>query len=898
MTTENKIHIADAKELYLRWNKSQFENILSTENSAFELIQLIPLFMHLNDKLLPGYVNSDTPVGVFGYRPDKKIVYQAKQLNSKFRYKEEGLVKYFAVDAVMFQQQLVDKKNRCWIFHRSDLNTNQLVLLQEKIDKISNWFSTRGFKLEFICLSDDDFRKNRVEQLEQINKTIFLDYFYSEIILLGGKYPVWWLVPPSKEFEYPALVEHIKQARFVDSEEFIDLGGMLELNREDAVRYAVDLVQKIKQAPEICLVKLLIADHKNIMWPEADGISIQLKYSIYESGGVTNPVDIMAHILRDTLSYYSDKNHILSPLRLFSRLRNISGKLNIKIVDAFLADNYIQEPSSTGIDNLIVYLNFFKAVSYEVHQIFFNIVENYITQFNERDIDQALKSVAQNMLVFLSDDADRVPLYNTEEKVDIILDRILLKHEIISDEEGRWSLVLKISEGNEKTIDGFGSLLGLLAWCWLNRVVNNSTQVSIDCPRQQVKQIEAHFVLETLIQQLNPRLLSSIPPEAFENPVRPLQSLLFINFMTTNKNEGHQVLAENDQLSFGTLSENQLTHCEQLIVNSWGDVHTKQYSGNSGILKCLCDWTHHAPLDGLAKPQQLRIFGYGVGDSTFMAQRVEQVYEEMQSFFYSTRQQEGRFILRMGLDYHVIKIVKTLLQAKIIGRKQALMEYLETTNKKFQITALERLAFTEFPLREIYQNNKENVVQVFFQIINRSCYSWVLDEKGSLWSDGLKEYDRESYITHWLYFFKNIRNRLKDINVQEQKMPTLEINQISINQLGGIEFYHIGSEAVSGNKNFIDILISIKAGDEGDELSLVCDGHRFDYQELNQNVLIESVQYLSDRITEDPGRLVFVTDIDAPLRIFNAVNCDDIQISQILKVKRNFEHRINKLLSV
>jgi len=897
MTIENKIQVADAKELYLRWNKSQFENISSKENVAFELIQLIPLFLHLNDKLLPGYVNSDTPVGVFGYRPDKKIVYQAKQLNSKFRYEEEGPVKYFAVDSVMFQQQLVDKKNRCWIFHRSDLNKNQLVLLQEKMDKISNWFSMRGCKLEFICLSDDDFRKNKVEQLERINKTIFLDYFYSEIILLGGKYPVWWLVPPSKEYEYPAFVEHIKQARFVDSEEFLDLGGMLELNRADAVRYAVDLVQKIKQAPEICLVKLLVADHKNVIWPEADGISFQLKNSVYERGGVTNPVDIMAHILRDTLSRYPDKNHILSPLRMFSRLRNIPGKLNIKIVDAFLADNYIQEPSSTGIDNLIVYLNFSKAVSYEVRQIFSNIVENYITQFNERDIDQTLKSVAQNMLVFLSDNADRVPLYNTEDKVDIILDRILLKHEMMS-EEDRWSLVLEISEGNEKTIDGFSSLLGLLAWCWLNRIVNNSTQVSIDCPRQQVKQIEAHFVLETLIQQLNPRLLSSIPSEAFENPVRPLQSLLFINFMTTNENEENQISTTDDPLSFGNLPENQLTHCEQLIVNSWGDVYTKQYSGNSGILKCLCDWTHHAPLDSLAKPQQLRIFGHGVGDSTFMAQRVEQIYGELQSFFYFARQREGRFILRMGLDYHVITVVNALLQARKIGRKQALMEYLEAINKNFQTTALERLTLTEFPLREIYQNNKENVLQVFFQVINRSCYSWVLDEKGSLWADVLKEYDRESYITHWLYFFKNIRNRLKDINVQEQKIPALEINQISINQLGGLEFYHIGSEAVSGNKDFIDIQISIKTGDKGDEISLVCDGRRFDYQELNQNVLIESVQYLSDKIAEDVGRPVFVTDIDAPLRIFNVTNGDDIQTSQILKVKRNFEHRINKLLNV
>ena len=892
MQIENKIHVADAKELYLRWNKSQFENISKTGNNGFELIQLIPLFLHLNDKFLPGYVNPDTPVGVYGYKPDKKIEHQAKQLNNKFRYTEEGVVNYFAVDAIMYQQQLVDNKSRCWIFYRSDLNENQIESLLEKVNKISHWFIMKGCKLEFVCLSDEDFRKNKIEQLAQIKKAIFLDYFYCETILLAGKYPVWWLVPPSKEYEYTVFIEHIKQARFVDSEEFFDLGTTAELSGADIVRYAVNLVQKIKQAPEICFVKLLVADHINLMLPEPDGISIRLKNTIYNKGNLTNPVEIMSNILHEALNNYPAKNHILKPVRLFSRLKNVPGKLNVSIVDKFLENDYVHESSVTGIENLIAYLNFFKAVSYEIRQIFSNIIKIYRREYNENDIDQSLNSVAKNMLDFLSDNENRVPLYNSEDKENIILDRILLKHEIINDEEGRWSLVLEVSEGNEKTIGGFSSLLGLLSWCWLNRVANNSTQVSIDCPKQQVKQIQAYFVLETLIQQLNPRLLSNIPTEAFENPVRPLQSLLFINFMMTNK-----ISATDDSISEGDLLESQLMYCEQLIVNSWGDVYTKQYSGNSGVLKCLCDWTHHAPLDGLAKPQQLRIFGHGLGDSTFMAQRVEQVYEELLSFFYNERQQDGRFILRLGLDFYVITAVNSLLQACKIGDKKALMDFLGATIEIFQATAIERLSFTDYPLHEIYKKNKENVLQIFFQIINQSCYSWVLDERGSLWTDVLKEYDRESYITQWFYFFKNIRNRLKDMNIQEQKIPALEINQISINQLGGLEFYHIGSEAVSGNKKFLDMQVNIKANNYGDELSLVCDGRSFNYQELGQNVLIESVQYLSDKIAEDAGRSVFVIDINAPLRIFNVTSGSDIQISQILKVKRNFEHRINKLLN-
>ncbi|RDH84898.1 MAG: hypothetical protein DIZ80_05380 [endosymbiont of Galathealinum brachiosum] len=896
MKIKNTIQVADARQAYLRWNSSRYKQLPEiVGGDIYKYIQLIPLFLQLNNKLLPGYADPDAPAGVFSYKPDKNSIVDAKLLNNKFRYQQEGVINNYAIESVCFHQKLIDKKNSCWIFYRSSLNIKQLTLLKEKINKLSQWFSARGECIDFNCLSVDDFVSNKIENINDENKSLYLDRFYSEMILLAGKYPVWWLVPPEKEKEYTAFVEHIKQARFVDVEEFIDLGGVAELARSDVIKKAIDLVQKIKQSPETCLAELLIIDQKNTSWPVLDGISHRLKYFIYTGKVERNPVDIMAKMMHEAMSHYPETEHILSPVRLFSRLRNMPGQLNHKLVDAFLADDYVYESASTGLENIISYLNFFKAISHEVRQIFSNIVKQYNAENSVSEQDKILASVASNMMAFLSDGDDSVPLYNNKNTTDIILDRIHLKQEITQG-SGRWSLVLEVSEGNEKTIGGFNSLLGLLAWCWLNRVVNHSTQVSIESPGQQVKQIEAYYVLEVLIQQLKPDLISNIPAVAFENPVRPLQSLLFVNFMALNKNENIRVTATDDPLSFGNLSENLVTHCEQLIINSWGDVYTKQYSGNTGILNCLCEWTHHAPLDELSKPQKLSVFGHGAGDSTYMAQRVEQVYDEMQSFFYNTRNEMGRFILRMGSEYHVVKVEDSLLKPVRIGKKKALMGYLEAASSSFHDTALERLAYTDYPLREIYQNNKPHVLQVFFQLINRAFYTWVVDENGSLWADVSTIYNRESYITHWLYFFRNISNRLKKINYQERELPGLEINQISINQLGGIEFYAIGADAVSGSKNYIDIQVSINGHVDGDQLSLVCDGRRFTYGDFKQNALIECVQYMSARMTGE-GRLpVYVTDIDVPLRIFNVIERDDIQISHILKFKRNFEHKINKLL--
>ena len=866
MANEKVLTVADAKQAFLRWNTEQYKKIsLATGNEAGEYIQLIPLFFQLNHKLLPGYTDPDTPVGVFSYKPDKNTIAAARSLNNKFRYQQDGVIQNYAVEAVFFQRQLVNNKWDCWVFYHSALEGKRLSLLKEKIAKLSQWFSGRGIVLKFNVLSAKEFCSRSAE---------YSDEFYSEIILLAGKYPVWWLVPPGEE--YTEYVEHIRQARYVNTDEFIDLGGLDSPARRDIVRNAIELVQKSRQSPETCLVKLLVAEQKYIHWPEADGVSERLKNTIYAGVKDVSPLNVMAGIMHDAFDSYSENSHIMSPLRLFSKLKKSSGELNVALIDAFLADSFVHETVLSGLENIIENLNFFKAISHEIKQIFSNIADHYIAENVQSEADQSLLIMLRNMQDFLSGGDGSVPVYNNKDSNNFVFERIQLKQEKLSNTD-QWSLILEVSQGNEKKIEGFNSLLGILAWCWLNRVVNHSTQVSIDSPGQQVKQIEAYYILEALIHSVKPEHLTAIPAEAFENPVRPLQSLLFINFM--DQADDHSAL------------------CEQLIINSWGEACTRQYSGNTGILNCLCEWTHNAPLDGQSKPQGFLVFGHGMGDTTYMAQRIEKIYEEMQSFFYHTSHSEGRFVLRLDSEYFCIVIDNNLLKPVKLGSKKKLLDLLESPLEKFTITALERLAYTEHPLNEVYRRNKEGVFQVFFQVINRRCFSWVLDERGTLWADVLGFYDRDSYVSHWLYFFRNTKKRFKKINFQDREFPVFEINQISINQLGGTEFYPLGPESVSGSKNFIELEVSITGAEKADQLSLICDGHAFNYNDLKDNVLIECVQFIVAKMQGGGVRSVFVTDIDVPLRLYHVADRECIQISHILKFKRNFEHRVNKLLS-
>lgn len=445
MKAESTLAIADARDEYLKWNRSRVVSLNEDlgENKA-SLLQLLPLLLHINHRLLPGYVAPDVPVGVYAYKPDNQVLNIARQLNDKFRYQQDEIINAYVIEAIYVQSSLLDRQLTCWIFRRDGLTDIQLKLLAEKLEKIETWLRSRGLLLQFNFLTESEF-KSEDGHFGNVPKAVFLDFFYSETILLAGKYPVWWLVPPQSDNNYRAFIEHIREARFVDNE-YIDPGGIDDISEEKLLEYAVKQAQQVKKEPELCLLKLLIADQKCRSLPELDGIAIRIKQAVYTQDAEVNIYEILAKVIDDVFAHHTGKQRVYAPSRIFSNLKNSPGRLNIKIIDAYLGDGYRQEINQQGIDNVIAYLNLVKAIAYEIRKLFSSVYHCFCKREPQ---NASLNFQAKNMLTFLSESSDRVPLYNNKNKTEIIFERIQLRHKLLDDQE-LWSLVLQQHEGNEK----------------------------------------------------------------------------------------------------------------------------------------------------------------------------------------------------------------------------------------------------------------------------------------------------------------------------------------------------------------------------------------------------------------------------------------------------------------
>ena len=171
-----------------------------------------------------------------------------------------------------------------------------------------------------------------------------------------------------------------------------------------------------------------------------------------------------------------------------------------------------------------------------------------------------------------------------------------------------------------------------------------------------------------------------------------------------------------------------------------------------------------------------------------------------------------------------------------------------------------------------------------------------MDEKGSMCHILKASINRSTYISHWLYVVRNIKNRLKKINYQDKELPSLEINEVIISRPGVIEFNPLSAEDININEGFIDVQVVVSGSDTGEKISLICDRVQFDADEYGDQVVSECVRFIKNKNSNEGSKPLYVTNVEAPLRLYGVDDRENIQTMHFLKYMRNIESMLNKLI--
>lgn len=143
---------------------------------------------------------------------------------------------------------------------------------------LSAWCMSQGLDLRAFLVDPQELRAGNRSMLAgddcgSTQDRLLLDEFYRTAVLLDGKAPVWWLIPPEDEARYdtlaPALAGH----------EYLDLGAVAVIPDEEYLGATLWHLHKAMAAPYKSLLKLLLLESYAL---QTEGpLALELKRQIY-----------------------------------------------------------------------------------------------------------------------------------------------------------------------------------------------------------------------------------------------------------------------------------------------------------------------------------------------------------------------------------------------------------------------------------------------------------------------------------------------------------------------------------------------------------------------------------------------------------------------------------------
>jgi len=278
---------------YLAYNLSRMQKAVKfNEENAVFLFKVVPYLLHVNYTDLPGFIpdaDGPCPCGIIKFDPQQTIP-------------EEVLYRYFpgssalnpsaaarptAKQAHIHSVKTIGsigtiaqtKKSDCdyWLSVRfANFTKNGLALLNEKCKGIQEWAMGLGHEIHFFLMDIDQTRDNSFESRADEEsagsalKLLLKDELFRTHILVAGKMPIWWLIPPGlSNIEYQNFVRELPSKESVNMENFVDLGYITNLPKSEVFGACLWQMNKALDSPfksvlKFAYLELLMNDQQTM----------------------------------------------------------------------------------------------------------------------------------------------------------------------------------------------------------------------------------------------------------------------------------------------------------------------------------------------------------------------------------------------------------------------------------------------------------------------------------------------------------------------------------------------------------------------------------------------------------------------------------------------------------
>jgi len=919
------------KQRFVKLNLARLQRVHSDlRPSQRDFIQLLPLLFHVNHPILPGYVSKDTPVGLPEYRPSREALAAARRLSKSFSWKKRayrrfdihGLYLMGSTGTIAYSSK---SDFDIWVVHDGDLQGPQIEELQLRATAIEEWAASMEVEANVFLVDAKQFKQGEHGHLSRESSGSALHYllleeFYRTSVLLAGRYPLWWLVPPEQEANYDAFVEDIKRKRYIHSREHIDFGGLAEIRAEEFYGATLWLLYKGINSPYKSILKILLMEAYASEHPQIDLLGVRFKRAVYEGEEDINALDPYLMMMDKVEEYLLEYNQE-------RRLDLVRSSFYFKVGEQLSEDRGSRKNSwrSELMSTLVnkwgwasgQLLRLDSRNDWKISSVMDErkaLIREFTGSYRFLSLFTRSRAHSSNLISQADLNVLGRKLYAAFErkagKIEIVYKGItsdlheshLSFHQLFSDNGQEYWMVYSgvVNEDEIYTRTpmkrGY-SLIEIMAWCYFNKIINRQTVLALYARNTDLTEKELYLLVENMSRLFPDEVLASSSVYDMRQPARICAVATFINvgldpFSAQTRRGKHISSSQTDALKYGGKRENLTLSIDQIIVTSWNEVLTFKFYDVDGLLKCIQAYMKWSSSENKKNLPPINAFSFSSYRGTSIARRIETLFAEIIDTFYSGAYAEGtRYILGIEWEYYVLSMDKGILQYEKAGNTEALYRYFSKPVDRFRPVIFDSQTLSDNVLPLIYKNNRQGDVQCFFEVHNDDVDVYVLDERGSLCRHTRPFYDMLGLVRHFKEYFESVRERMAHSLEDDSGFREVLFYRIDRGLNGQREIYRYGDNSYIHTDSYIKLQVMVDHQEDNIIFTLYCEDKEFSNLEYGDGVYSEVASHiLSLRKSGEPYP-IYITDLDLSSTLLD-VSTESIQTVHYLHYKKIIEQRL------
>jgi len=940
VTTANSEESGDTdfnaiKDRFQDINKQRLERTQeSLKWKQRNFLELLPLFFHVNHKELPGYLSGETPSGISMYVPDKNTLEAAKKISSDFSYKESSVAKrdiysLFIMGSVGTIAQSEKSDFDIWLCHSPDLDQNQLTELRVKCDYIEVWAESIGLEVHFFPMDAEKFRKGEVHQLssESSGSTqhhLLLEEFYRTGILLAGRFPVWWLVPPDQEKHYDDFVFHLFESHVIDENETIDFGGLSKVPVEEFFGAGLWQVYKGIDSPYKSVLKILLMETYASSYPNCELLSQYYKEKVYQGTMDLNELDpyiIMMRRLEEYLIKREQKDRLELVRRCFYFKVNVPLSQQSRAKDDWQY-RYLKELIATWNWGSAHIEELDKRNDWKIQRVLEerkvlveDLTQSYLFLSNFARNNAGLSRISQKDLNVLGrklyaafdKKPGKIDLINRGISENISERKLIFQQSIAKSGTDTWQLLMETSTPDNRRVNAVNikrgnSAIELLAWAHFNRLVNPTTIISLDAKVGSLKVEEVKSLLGAMEENFPNGDFPETSIEDLEKPPIAVAACLFINtgldpFRGNARRNSLFVSEESDVLNPTGSVGNLALSFDLVIVTSWHEVMTYRFSGVDGLMDCMCQFMRWNVNGGEPRCCRLSVYNYSITNGQFLVNRVKQLFSDVaNAFFKDGRLRNVRYVLEAEQSYYVLSHENDNFFYLCAETERDFFNKLSEPQQDGTQFVVDRNAFKDTIISSVFKKNEPGKIQLFYEVVDHIANIYVLDEQGAAFHQKLPFHEDMTLINQYMAFFQTVLNRQSMANsdsVYAGMLENIEFFRVTRDVKGYCQFEKKQSDFDKTKRSYFHVQVVGSFIDQKTVFTMYTEDREYSSQDYGINLFREVAKYVLSRRPSGERYPIYITDLDLAPALLGERASSKFKIIEYLNFKKRIEEKLN-----